>query len=588
MVRWSARGALLAGLLALGACGGDGSGGGSGTGDGKACDPACAEGERCVDGVCVGPPDGDGDGVADEADACPETPAGAEVNRQGCNWQEVPIPFSSGPYGTGIRDLAGDFTVQTLDGTFRFSERWAGNESFLFLLRHAASSYSLGLFSSDFAALLAESPRNVHYLFLDSSAEEATRRDQLEAVRARFEEVLATLPEEDAAHWRTHLHFVIDPVEELDGALGEFFRAHRSHAFAVDRFQRWREVGLLVELTTERPEIRFLGREAAGFEYERRLAWEVESLDALAVTVFDGHRHPGGWADGYASTVEVEFPDAATLARYDSMAVQLYTACPGHLQGLEAGCNEWDYAHHLWLCDRDDPTRCETELVRYVTPYGREGEWLTDISPLLPLLADGGRRTLRYTGANGYELHLRFLFWDAGKTLRPVEATFLFGSSDPIQWVAGYNESFEPIRFDLEAIPPRMELFSVVTGHGFDATLDRCAEFCNSEHEFVLNGTSWVEDHPEADDRLGCYRRVEQGVVPNQFGTWPFGRAGWCPGQDVKPWVQDVTDALVVGTNELLYRAWFRGRDYSPIVTNPGGYRPEFRLQTWLVRYEAK
>ena len=35
--------------------------------------------------------------------------------------------------------------------------------------------------------------------------------------------------------------------------------------------------------------------------------------------------------------------------------------------------------------------------------------------------------------------------------------------------------------------------------------------------------------------------QVSLGVVPNQYGTWPFGRAGWCPGQHVDWWEVDVT-----------------------------------------------
>ena len=50
--------------------------------------------------------------------------------------------------------------------------------------------------------------------------------------------------------------------------------------------------------------------------------------------------------------------------------------------------------------------------------------------------------------------------------------------------------------------------------------------------------------------------KVHLGVVPNQYGTWPYGRAGWCPGQQVEWWEVDVTK-------------WFldvTGRDFSPGV----------------------
>jgi hypothetical protein len=36
-------------------------------------------------------------------------------------------------------------------------------------------------------------------------------------------------------------------------------------------------------------------------------------------------------------------------------------------------------------------------------------------------------------------------------------------------------------------------------------------------------------------------------MVPNEHGTWYFGRNGWCDGQDVKPVIWDVTAATNMG-----------------------------------------
>jgi len=552
-----------------------------------ACEPACEAGATCVDGVCVAP-DADGDGVPDASDACASTPAGEPVDLRGCALAEALVPLPQGPYGTGIRDFAGDFTVQTLAGGFSFHASWTGADSHLFLVHQASNTYSDGIWRSGVLPLLQASPPGVHYFFLDTEADESARRASLEELRGRVEAALATMDPAAAAAWEGRLHYVTDAVDALDGSLGAFFSEHPAFAFAIDRFGRWREVGLLLDLQRNEPHLRFLASEAQGFEYERRLAWELGAIDATEVVVFDGDRHQGGWEAGYATTVEIELPSAAEMERFDSLAVHLYTACPGHLQGLEAGCNEWDYAHHLFLCDADDPARCDTELVRYVTPYGREGEWVTDVSELLPLLAGGGRRTLRYEGANGYDMHLRLLLWDAGKSHRPVEAIRLWGARDPIVWDAAYNDRFDAVRFVIDdPATARVAIYNVVTGHGFGSTLQNCAEFCNSEHEFTVNGTAFVESHPEATTRDGCMQRVGEGVVPNQFGTWPFGRAGWCPGQDVKPWVQDVSGALVSGENEIAYRALYRGQNYDPRRSGEGTM-PELRLQSWLIRYAAR
>ena len=51
-------------------------------------------------------------------------------------------------------------------------------------------------------------------------------------------------------------------------------------------------------------------------------------------------------------------------------------------------------------------------------------------------------------------------------------------------------------------------------------------------------------------------------MVPNQWGTWWFGRGGWCPGQQVDPWVVDVTDEVTPGMPATVeYRGLFGGAD---------------------------
>jgi hypothetical protein len=61
--------------------------------------------------------------------------------------------------------------------------------------------------------------------------------------------------------------------------------------------------------------------------------------------------------------------------------------CPTN---AEKSCGAWDYTVQLRLCEQrtatDAPLQCNTEIARWVTPYGRPGEWVTDVSALLPLV----------------------------------------------------------------------------------------------------------------------------------------------------------------------------------------------------------
>ena len=74
-------------------------------------------------------------------------------------------------------------------------------------------------------------------------------------------------------------------------------------------------------------------------------------------------------------------------------------------------------------------------------------------------------------------------------------------------------------------------------------------------------------------------------VVANQFGSWPYGRAGWCAGQDVKQWTYDITDWVDFNaTNELLYRGLYNGQEYQPTGETQTGGR-NIHAEIWVVFY---
>lgn len=127
-----------------------------------------------------------------------------------------------------------------------------------------------------------------------------------------------------------------------------------------------------------------------------------------------------------------------------------------------------------------------------------------------------------------------------------------------------------------------MKLVATITGHGSDN--HGCAEFCVTSHHFVVNGNVNVRVFKNAATATGCAERIGQGVEPNEHGTWLYGRDGWCCGQDVVPWVEDVTDQVEFdgGTNTIRYYGWFNGTDPHP-TRNPG----EIIMHSYLVFYRA-
>ena len=88
-------------------------------------------------------------------------------------------------------------------------------------------------------------------------------------------------------------------------------------------------------------------------------------------------------------------------------------------------------------------------------------------------------------------------------------------------------------------------------------------------------------NYTEAGTSQGCERDIADGVVPNQAGTWWFGRGGWCPGKRVKPWIEDITGDVTPGAEATFtYQATLNG---SSDLTGAAG---NILLNTWAVVYE--
>lgn len=119
-------------------------------------------------------------------------------------------------------------------------------------------------------------------------------------------------------------------------------------------------------------------------------------------------------------------------------------------------------------------------------------------------------------------------------------------------------------------------------GHGSDE--NGCGEFCVTKHVFTVNGkANFSITFNNAGTPLGCAMRVPDGVVPNEHGTWLYGRDGWCDGQEIEPWVVDITGHLNLDPsiiNTILYQGYFN--DHTP---NPQQQPGEITIYSELVYY---
>jgi hypothetical protein len=484
--------------------------------------------------------------------------------------------------------VAPDFTVTTLDGDWSWSAAFSGCESVVSVEYSAASAYPNLEDLGDVRHWIEDSPPNVHYLIYSSEMRIDDRTATLEAVKDKVDNALGRLDDPDlAAWWAGHIHYVTDRVGAGDTFPGSLQDEYGSASFpvnwAIDRFQHVREVGSLSDpvtgFSTAPPS--FLADSVRYFNAESDREDRLDAEHATVIRAFET-------SDQRATTVEL--PDADTMATFDTLELDMSFICNGHPD--TTGCGEWDYLAYVYLCDNDDPSTPDTdesgtcvEMGRFITAYARPGRWVVDATPFLAMLNDGGPHVIRVDSANAPFITLDLRLSNQGKGVRPVAMEYLWGGG-------GFNETYNDGRDPIAFTPPegttRVDVMGLITGHGYGKDRANCAEFCNHQHEFTVNGAGpWMKEEPEAGSNYGCEDQIEDGTVPNQYGTWVLGRGGWCPGKQVDPWSADITSAVdLTGENAIAYRGLYEGDTYVPVPYDSGeGFGAVIVANTWLVYY---
>jgi hypothetical protein len=354
-------------------------------------------------------------------------------------------------------------------------------------------------------------------------------------------------------------------------------------------------------------------------DYLEALQRRLDAQPALVVPVFDRATMSGG--RGVRARVTLPASQRAQQG-YDRLELDLELGCPGV---KDESCPAWDHAAQLFACCDDPrgqrppcpacpttlwappgllvgsaaesgnengtldgpnaPPVCGWELGRWMTPFRRRvGRWAADASHLIPLLGpweQGEEQRCTFTiqstpWAGTWQPTLRLRLSSSGASFNHQQGPQLTSAAAatllPLPFNGGafdaaYNSRFPPFSFPTPARLRRAVVVALVTGHGSDE--HGCAEFCPTSHHLALNGRALPAlTFANASALWGCADRVAEGVVPNEHGTWQYGRGGWCNGKDVAPWVVDVTDALAPAgsgrNNTLRYWGHYLGKDPAP------------------------
>uniref|UniRef100_W5MYS9 Si:dkey-256h2.1 n=1 Tax=Lepisosteus oculatus TaxID=7918 RepID=W5MYS9_LEPOC len=332
--------------------------------------------------------------------------------------------------------------------------------------------------------------------------------------------------------------------------------------FGIDHEGKLAEMGWFLY-----PTFKFLTWQSEWFDYVKQLYGKLQK-PARAITVFNHTVMQG--ENGTVTTVELPKDFLAS----DSLELDASLSCPGL---KDETCAPWDHTVQLYVCCDGLSQLCNLELGRWITAFHRGiGRWLTDVSPLMPLLNSTkctfSMKTVPWAKPWVASLNLRFGksshsdFEKHSGDLSPYLLKPLYNGGT---FDKNYNKKYQPVNFTVPTAVRKVEIYAVITGHGSDD--NGCGEFCVTSHHFLINSKfNHSKVFEKAGTAFGCAEAVKEGVVPNEHGTWLYGRGGWCDGLQVTPWRIDITSQLNMnGSNTILYFGLFDGKDPNP-ARDPG------------------
>ncbi len=476
------------------------------------------------------------------------------------------------------------------DPEWNLENNWTGNDSYIFIHFDATVNTSSALWGSGTREqLLTTSPDNVHYFFISNRSQYENDILQMKEI---YDEILEDFSEDEQNHWNNHLHFINEKTSNLDNWLSTALTG--KFAFAIDSFQKIREIGYLGNPATfSGTYIHYLAHEALYFDYENNIFSDTgEEYDEI--TVFEREHYTGGWAASISQTVDI--PNQQELSAYNKMEVELLRGCPdSNMNYSDAGCDDYDRIARLYLCDLDG-ANCY-EIAKWITPFDRQPHSLTDISPFLSTLRinAGEQKILRFqeSGWPNSLLTIKLRLYNGQNQNGSAQEIYPLWNNT-VQFNPDYSENRPAQVFSVPENATKVEFVSYITGHGWgSAGCFNCCEFCNSRHIFSINGGVYEfnQSFPDASSSNHCMQPEtiqSTGVIPNQYGTWGYGRAGWCPGRDVTPYTMDITDYIALGDDNVIDYTACRVSGNScvnPPTCQGDGYCPEIAMSSYIIIY---
>ncbi len=283
--------------------------------------------------------------------------------------------------------------------------------------------------------------------------------------------------------------------------------------------------------------------------------------------------HSGVWLDWYGNfDSTVTFPNGATPYRKIYMYFTLGKyVCPGSPQY----CSDWDYTVQTLLMGPTDTF----ELGRFITPYAKgarmpaswKGVYKFDVTDYYPLLKNNATVRVHYSGySGGFTADVKFAFIEGTPPRNVLGHDRVWkGSYNYGHGSVAINDALNNVSLTAPPNTVSAEAKFTITGHGGDA--NNAAEFYPNSYTLNLNNAQLVQQNFWRND---C---GSNWIYP-QSGTWIYDRAGWCPGDLIKPFSHTLTG---VGSNS----SFTLNATFPPYTSSGGGSLASYIIENNIIYY---
>lgn len=274
------------------------------------------------------------------------------------------------------------------------------------------------------------------------------------------------------------------------------------------------------------------------------------------------------WYEGYDAIAN--FPEEGP---HEKILMDFTMGC------ASGGCSHWDYTVSVFVITptglmdstavmdtlSTEPIEIDTtwnvyerkekfELARLITPYGNYMDWdqswdpndlynddwehsySFDVTDFAPLLKGASTIQVHYGGwSSGFSATVDFHFIKGTPAREVLAVENMYPVGEYSYRSLADDENFPAITKVFDEPIKGVAIKSYISGHKH-AGPQSCCEWISKQHSLAIQG----------NERFQWDVWKDCGRIPiyPQGGTWPFDRAGWCPGTAVDLQVSELTDFI--------------------------------------------